>query len=401
MIANLLTAACRGRVLLTTLLAAAAVAAMGWAPLRAEPPHKVLGLDRVIAFTYLPANYNPKQLRSATFIEPTGPKDWQDWKARGVVVAVGHTWFDLLRNPADKAVDILTHLDYGGNPRPVVSIDEFGFDFGGQTDQKSAAILRQTKRQRPDLALSVWEMRGPIPKVLAEAYRDVASLVMLECYVGDKKDYWWIATQVHAARMHGLLPKTIVALGLGTGGNPGELWARTPEELQRQLRFVRLIAPESPGVGFFCAATPELMAQADALCSRFFELPTDGAGLPDDVKTLARLFSGRHEQPALVASPVWVEPDRSAADPGKLVEPKTMRAYLMNVGQRAARNVKVRLRNPKDKGGDVFAAGAVAEVPPRGEAIAILPVTAKWNVWKTWEIEIEVPGGAVTTFRFQ
>jgi hypothetical protein len=43
----------------------------------------------------------------------------------------------------------------------------------------------------------------------------------------------------------------------------------------------------------------------------------------------------------------------------------------------------------------------VAEVPPRGEAIAILPVTAKWNVWKTWEIEIEVPGGAVTTFRFQ
>ncbi|MGA2618701.1 MAG: hypothetical protein ABSF26_13895, partial [Thermoguttaceae bacterium] len=126
MIANLLTAACRGRVLLTTLLAAAAVAAMGWAPLRAEPPHKVLGLDRVIAFTYLPANYNPKQLRSATFIEPTGPKDWQDWKARGVVVAVGHTWFDLLRNPADKAVDILTHLDYGGNPRPVVSIDEFG-----------------------------------------------------------------------------------------------------------------------------------------------------------------------------------------------------------------------------------------------------------------------------------
>ena len=35
---------------------------------------------------------------------------------------------------------------------------------------------------------------------------------MLECYVGSEKDYWWIATQVQAARMNGLLPKTIVAL---------------------------------------------------------------------------------------------------------------------------------------------------------------------------------------------
>ena len=67
---------------------------------------------------------------------------------------------------------------------------------------------------------------------------------MLECYVGEKKDYWWIVTQVHAARMHGLLPKTIVALGLGKGGNPGEDWARTKEELEQQVRFVRLIAPE-------------------------------------------------------------------------------------------------------------------------------------------------------------
>jgi hypothetical protein len=392
----------RGRRKTTAVLLAAAVAAaMSRAPARAEPPKKVLGLERVIAFTYIPKGYDAKQLRSVTFIEPTAPKDWQDWNARGTVAALGHTWFDLLRNPADKSVEILTHLDYGGNPRPVVSIDEFGFDFGGQTDEKAAAILRQAKRQRPELALSVWEMRGPIPKVLAEAYRDVAGLVMLECYVGDPKDYWWIATQVHAARMHGLLPKTIVALGLGAGGNPGERWARTSEELERQIRFVRLIAPESPGVGFFAAgATPELMARADELCSRFFELPTDGATLPDEVKALAGLFSGRHKKPTLVASPAWVEPNRSAADPGKLVEPKTMRACLMNVGDRAARNVQVRLRNPKDKGGDVFAAGAVAEVPPRGEAIAVLPVTAKWNVWKTWEIEIDVPGGEVVVFRF-
>ena len=80
------------------------------------------------------------------------------------MAGIGHTWFDLLRNPVDKAVEKLTKADYGGNPRPVVSIDEFGMDYGGQADEKSAAILRETKRLRPDLALAVWEMRGPIPR---------------------------------------------------------------------------------------------------------------------------------------------------------------------------------------------------------------------------------------------
>jgi hypothetical protein len=196
---------------------------------------RVLGQDKVIAFTYIKKDYDPKRLRSVTFVEPTQPADWRALQARGVVAGIGHTWFDLLRNPPDKAVDILLALDYGGNPKPVVSIDEFGFDFGGQTDAKSAEILRQVKLKKPELALAIWEMRGPIPKVLADAYRDVADLVMLECYVGDPKDYWWIAGQVWAARAQGLLPKTVVALGLGKGGNPGEDWARTPEELERQV----------------------------------------------------------------------------------------------------------------------------------------------------------------------
>ncbi len=178
-------------------LAAVAVVASRQTPARAEPPQKVFGLDRVIAFNYIGGKYDPKQLRSLTFIEPTQPKDWQYWSSRGAVAGIGHTWFDLLRNPVEKSVDILTRLDYGGNPRPVVSIDEFGFDYGGETDQKSAAILRETKRKRPGLGLAVWEMRGPIPKVLGDAYRDAVDLVTLESYLKDKDDYWFAAAQVH------------------------------------------------------------------------------------------------------------------------------------------------------------------------------------------------------------
>ena len=360
---------------------------------------KVLGLDKVIAFTYSPTKgFDPKQLRSVTFIGPTKPEDWQYWRTRGVVMGVGHTWYDLLRLPIDKAVDNLVGQNYGGNPRPVVMIDEFGFDYGGRMDEKSAQILRQTKRRKPELALAVWEMRGPIPKVLAEAYRDVADLVMMESYVGDKKQYWWIASQVWSARSYGILAKTIVVLGVGKGGNPGENWAQTKEELEQQIRFVRLIAPESPGVGFY-SGTAELLARADALCAQFSHLPTDGSGLPADLLALATTFSSRHEKATLVVSPDLVEPNYNEDGKG-LIEPKTMRPYLINLGDRDAQNVKVRLRNPPDKGGDVFAEGVVPLIPKRGEAIGVLPVTAEWRVWVgQWEMEVEAPGCEVLVFR--
>ena len=137
----------RSSLLVGVLVAVAAVVMACQTAARAEPPTKVFGLDRVVAFTYLggKGEYDPKQLRSVTFIEPTAPKDWPYWASRGVTTAVGHTWFDLLRNPVDKAVGILVSGDYGGNPKPAVSIDEFGFDYGGETDQKAATILRETK----------------------------------------------------------------------------------------------------------------------------------------------------------------------------------------------------------------------------------------------------------------
>ena len=360
---------------------------------------KVLGLDKVIAFTYSPAKiFDLKQLHSMTFVGPVNAGDWKDWRSRGVVTAVGHTWFDLLRSPIDKAVDILVGQDYGGNPQPVMMIDEFGFDYGGLMDQKSAQVLRQTKLKKPDLALAVWEMRGPIPQVLAETYRDVADLVMLESYVGDQREYWRIAIQVWSARRYGILPKTIIVLGVGKGGNPGEDWAQTKEELEQQIRFVRLIAPESPGIGFY-GGTPELLLDADALCTHFFQLPTNGSGLPAEVRDLAKTFSRRYEKPTLVVSPSFVEPNYNEDGKG-IGEPKAMRAYLINLGDEDAQNVKVRLRNPPNQGGGVFAEGMVPLIPKRSEAIGVLPVTAQWRVWVgQWILEVDAPGCDVLTFK--
>ncbi len=196
------------RVIAGALLAAAVGGPVAFRLLAARHAKtKVLGLDKVIAFGYSPDNkdFSPKQLHSVTLIGPAD--DWKYWQSRGVVAGAGHTWFDLLRSPIDKAVENLTGQNYGGNPHPVVMIDEFGFDYGGLMDQKSAQILRQAKLRKPDLALAVWDMRGPIPQVLAEAYRDAADLVMFESYVHDQQQYWYIAGQVWSARRYGILPK--------------------------------------------------------------------------------------------------------------------------------------------------------------------------------------------------
>jgi len=360
---------------------------------------RVMGLDRVIAFTYSGAQgFDSKKLHSVTFVGPLNSGDWKYWQSRGVVAGVGHTWFDLLRSPVDKAVKLLAEQDFGGNPRPTVMIDEFGFDFGGQMDQKSAAILRQTKLKRPDLALTVFQMRGPVPQVLAETYRDVADLVMMECYVSEVRQYWFIATQVWAARKYGILPKTIIILGLGNSGNPGVSWADTKEKIEQQIRFVRLIAPESPGVGFF-GGTLKLDIDADNLCSHFFHYPTNGAGLPDDVRALARTFSRRYEKPTLVVSPVLVQPNYNENGSGDLVEPKTMRAYIINLGDQDAQNVRVRLRNPDKLGGNVFAEGVVPLIAKHSEAIGVLPVIDQWRVWVgQWIIELDAPGCEVISY---
>ena len=54
-------------------------------------------------------------------------------------------------------------------------------------------------------------------------------------------------------------------------------------------------------------------------------------------------------------------------------DPKAMRAYLINLGDADALNVKVRLRNLPNLGGNVFAEGVVPLIPKRSEAVGVLP----------------------------
>ncbi|MGO8817284.1 MAG: hypothetical protein ACLQVG_21780, partial [Terriglobia bacterium] len=219
-----------------------------------------------------------------------------------------------------------------------------------------------------------------------------------ESYVGNQQQYWWIAMQVWSARRYGILTKTIPVLGVGKGGNPGENWAETKQELEQQMRFVRLIAPESPGIGFY-SGTAELLTAADALSAHFFDFPTDGSGLPAEVRDLAKTFSRRYEKPTLVVSPSFVEPNYTEDGKG-MGDPKAMRVYMINLGDEDGHNVKVRLRNRPNLGGNVFAEGVAPLVPKRSETIGVLRVTDVWREWVgQWIIEIDAPGSDTLIYK--
>ena len=362
---------------------------------------KPFGLDKVIAFYGA-----PKDIAAANFVLSG---DWKYWQSRGGVASRGITHQQFLRKSVDEASNVLVNLDLAGSPNPVITIDEFGWDYDGGIDRHTAAILKAVHQKKPGLKIAVWQMRGPVAPGLAAVYRDTVELVMMETYF-DLKDAWMIPFQLQTARLNGLLGKTIIGLGIGKespdlGGHP---WTQTREELDQQLRLIRFVAPESPGVAFFgldrlgkCPLTKE---ELDQLCQRFLQLPRDGAGLKPELRALGMTFATRYEKPAVFCSSEFVLPyfhsGHDGGPWGSAHQPPVARVLLMNLGDQNAKGIKVGLRSP-GAGGEVWAQGLV-DLPARSVVATVLPILPgkKWHGWTGTEImEVDAPGCAVFNFK--
>ena len=367
----------------------------------ARETNKPFGLNTVIA-----CYGAPKDIASADFVLSG---DWKYWHARGGIASHGITHQQFLRKGVDEASNVLVNLDVEGNPNPVITIDEFGWDYDGGIDQHSAAILRAVHKKKPALKIAVWQMRGPVAPGLAASYRDAVELVMMETYF-DLKDAWMIPFQLQTARLNGLLGKTIVGLGIGKespdlGGQP---WTQTKEELDQQLRLIRLVAPESPGVAFFgldrlgkCPLTKE---DLDRLCGHFLQIPTDGAGLKPELLKLGKTFTRRYEKPAIFCSSEFMLPyfhsGHDGGPWGSAHQPPVARVLVMNLGDKNATGIKLGLRG-LGEGGGVWAEGRV-DIPARSVAVGVLPILPgkKWHGWAGTEVlEVEAPGCEVFNFK--
>lgn len=363
--------------------------------------NKPFGLDEVIAFYGA-----PQDIGAANFVLGG---DWQYWQSRGGVASRGITHQQFLRKSVDEAADVLVNLDFDGNPHPVVTIDEFGWDYDGGIDQHTAAILKAVHAKKPGLKIAVWQMRGPVAPGLAAVYRETVELVLMETYF-DLKDAWMIPFQLQTARLNGLLGKTIIGLGIGSespelGGHP---WTQTKEQLDQQLRLIRFVAPESPGVAFFgldrlgkCPLTKE---QLDQMCGQFLQIPTDGAGLKPELLELGQTFTRRYEKPAVFCSSEFVLPyfhsGHDGGPWGSAHQPPVARVLVMNLGDTDAQRIRVGLRSPGQEG-DVWASGPV-DIPARAVAVGLLPILPgkKWHGWTGTEImEVDAPGCDVFNFR--
>ena len=367
-----------------------------------------MGLDTVVHFYGLGDG-----MRSPTLVSSG---DWKSLKERGLVSA-GRAGHGMLRMPLDQAVEEQVRRDFGGNSSPVVTIDEFGFDYDGQIDAKTVEVLRAIKKGRPELRLAIWQMRGPVAPKLAATYRDVADLVMMESYVSPE-NIWLIGAQLKAAELNGLADKSIVAIGLGRCSRDHVNWARTREEVEEQVRFIRLVAPESPGVAFFgqprahyelgVKEVPLTLAEADEVAGRFREIPTTGLGLRREVIEMAAVFTKRYKKPAIVCSSIWIQPNFSPGHLGPdgkwtgwgaLVQPETYRTPLLNLGEEDARRVTVRIRNKGDHG-IVWATGEV-DIPARSVVVASMARHGERKGWTSnWKLEVDAPGCEVHNFNW-
>jgi hypothetical protein len=161
-----------------------------------------------------------------------------------------------------------------------IAIDEFGHDRGGEVDRKMARALVRTRRKAPGLFIAVWQTRR-LSKVVLEAHREAADLVMLEIYAGGEGFEKKFTQGVAEVRKAGISRKTVLALGINDRAPEKEKrergrWANSKSVLEAQVRWIRAHAPEMPGVAFFAPrASAALVRYADDLCGRHF--PREGS----------------------------------------------------------------------------------------------------------------------------
>ena len=357
---------------------------------------KPFGLDKVIHFGYFSnpgSNYQ-------TFVKSD---DWKSCKNRGCVSTRYITHQSFLRKNVDEAANVLMNLDFKGNPDPVLTIDEFGWDYDGGIDRHCMAILKAVHKKKPGLKIAIWQMRGPVAPKLAAVYRDTVELVFMETYY-DLKNAWMIPFQLQTARLNGLLGKTVLGLGLGDE-NDGEHWTRTPEDLQQQLALIRFVAPESPGVTFFgglkgkrtgCQITKK---QFDRIVGGFMQIPTDGSGLKPELLKLGKTFTKHYDGPAIFCSNhlmmCYFHSGFDGGPWGTLHKPTVARVLMMNLGHKDAKGVKVSLKDLKDVAKEL--GSTTVDIPARSVVVALVPGCGGWMDSAT--LEVDAPGGKVFNFK--
>ena len=224
-----------------------------------------------------------RQLRYPNVVLAT-TEDIAYWRRRGALPCL---WkgLDKTATAEEYAAELAKGLDDTQNDAAGIMIDEMG----GYDDHEILAApwfagLRQYLHAHPAAFTAVWmcgSLREPYCNLARNVYRtdEGINLLMCEAYCNYQvaefrafRRMVYFDQRIEMARRQDVLMSTVMTLALVGHEDKFNV---TPYELEDQLRYVRMNAPEMPGVGFFHGTPPTagLAEFADELCRKYFLLP--------------------------------------------------------------------------------------------------------------------------------
>jgi hypothetical protein len=159
------------------------------------------------------------------------------------------------------------------NASPWIAIDEVGgLD---ETGQKIMTAVRAHKQTHPNGFRLIWYM-GVQPDW--KDYADCVDLFVPEIYLNYRGNHLGhIDDYVRLARATGVMERMIPGLGINIILDEAKQPKTTPtrDDVLRQIRHLKEVAPELPGVGFFTSdsAAPGVAEYADELCETYYLNP--------------------------------------------------------------------------------------------------------------------------------
>jgi len=204
----------------------------------------------------------PKSTRYVTIKMLIEKEEIDYWRERGVIPAAWKAGFCNAKWSEEQFVDSWSSAVKEGFP--AIAIDEFGE--GAPVDRRMDSALIKTKEKCPDLFITLWTPGLGGTKEATEAYKKGADLVLIEKYISSFASYYDFDSQWEMVKKIGIANKTLFTLGFGR-------WITTEQELLRQIKYIKKLSPEMPGLSFFSSAPDYLLEFADRFCYDYFIKP--------------------------------------------------------------------------------------------------------------------------------
>jgi|GEM_PF-1353953 len=151
---------------------------------------------------------------------------------------------------------------------PAIAIDEF--IEGNPICKIMFSALIKTKEKFPNLLITLATPGLSGSEESADAYRKAADLVLIERYFSSFIMYYGFNTQWEMAKKMGIADKTLFTLGLSI---TEQSWITTEQELLRQIKYIKKLAPEMNGLSFFGWTTEHLYESIDNAIFAYYIKP--------------------------------------------------------------------------------------------------------------------------------